>query len=74
MSGDICLSGRSKIFADQLVPGECVLDLWIDDSRKPGKFFLSCDVRWVDEEAQMFGVQLHSGSATDIDEWRESHG
>ena len=67
-------AGGLKIFTDQFLSVGCVLDLWIDDSRKPGKFFLSCDVRWVDEGEHMFGVQLRGGSATDIDEWRERHG
>jgi|TARA_B110000196_G_C20504004_1_gene368082 hypothetical protein len=65
---DISANGL-KISADRTLSVGCVLDLWVDDSRKPGKFFLSSDVRW--SEKNEFGVQLHNGSATDIEAWRK---
>lgn len=67
---DISANGL-KITADRTLPVDCVLDLWVDDSRKPGKFSLSIDVRWSGENE--FGVQLHNGSATDIDAWRKRY-
>jgi hypothetical protein len=68
-----------KVSSDEQVPVGCVLDLWVDDSKKPGKFFLSSDVRWVTEQddgtGYQFGVQLHNGAATDIEAWRQrQHG
>jgi len=67
---DISANGL-KIAADRTLPVGCVLDLWVDDSRKPGKFFLSSDVRWSGENE--FGVQLHNGTATDIEAWRKRY-
>jgi hypothetical protein len=64
-------ANRLKIVADRTLPVGCVLDLWVDDSRKPGKFFLSSDVRWSGENE--FGVQLHNGTATDIEAWRKRY-
>ena len=64
------------------VPIGTLLDLWVDVSSRPGKFFLAGEVRWsrptgeVDEnnrELHFVGVQLKSGAATDILDWREFH-
>lgn len=62
------------------VPAGALLDLWVDVSSRPGKFFLAGEVRWcrpADDgagEAEYFiGVQLKSGAATDIIDWRDYH-
>lgn len=63
------------------LPIGALLDLWVDISSRPGKFFLAGEVRWSrpsepDEmgNAQwLIGVQLKSGAATDILDWREYH-
>ncbi|MEM7218891.1 MAG: PilZ domain-containing protein [Pseudomonadota bacterium] len=64
------------------VPVGALLDLWVDVSSRPGKFFLAGEVRWsrptseVDENGQSLwfvGVQLKSGAATDIVDWRDYH-
>lgn len=64
------------------VPVGALLDLWIDVSSRPGKFFLAGEVRWsrptadVDETGTplwFVGVQLKSGAATDIVDWRDYH-
>ena len=65
--------GGLKISCDQEMPVGCVIDLWVDDSARPGKFFLSSEVRWTREkQAGDFhvGVKLLEGAATDIEEWR----
>ena len=62
-----------QISCSQEIPVGCVIDLWVDDSARPGKFFLSSEVRWSREkQAGNFhvGVQLLEGAATDIQEWR----
>lgn len=66
-------SGGLRVRTDRFVPVGCHLDLWIDNSARPGKFFLTSDVRWIMtlENGYEFGVQLHEGAATDIEEWRE---
>ena len=63
-----------KAVSEKNIPAGCVVDLWVDDSARPGKFFLSSEVRWVLEDesgAFSFGVELLDGAATDIAEWRE---
>lgn len=66
----------------QSVPVGTLLDLWVDVSSRPGKFFLAGEVRWsrptgeYDEnglELYFVGVQLKSGAATDILDWRDFH-
>ena len=66
----------------QSVPVGTLLDLWVDVSSRPGKFFLAGEVRWsrptgeFDEngsELYFVGVQLKSGAATDILDWRDFH-
>jgi Tfp pilus assembly protein PilZ len=63
------------------LPVGSLLDLWVDISTRPGKFFLAGEVRWtrpgpIDEGGRpgwFIGVQLKSGAATDIALWREYH-
>ncbi len=64
------------------VPTGSLLDLWVDVSSRPGKFFLAGEVRWsrptgendINGVEQWFvGVQLKSGAATDIIDWRDFH-
>lgn len=64
------------------VPTGSLLDLWVDISSRPGKFFLAGEVRWCRPTGQtdsagndehFIGVQLKSGAATDILDWRDFH-
>ncbi|MCB1685544.1 MAG: PilZ domain-containing protein [Pseudomonadales bacterium] len=64
------------------VPPGSLLDLWVDVSSRPGKFFLAGEVRWSrptgetnarGESEWFIGVQLKSGAATDIVDWRDFH-
>lgn len=64
------------------VPAGSLLDLWVDVSSRPGKFFLAGEVRWnrptgetndKGKEEWLIGVQLKSGAATDIMDWRDFH-
>ncbi len=64
-----------RIVSSSPVPAGSALDLWVDDTRKPGKFFLSSDVRWVGEDeggSYHLGVTVHDGAATDFEAWRNS--
>ena len=73
--------GGIQFRTDAPVPTGSLLDLWVDVSSRPGKFFLAGEVRWsrpteVDgsQDCEWFvGVQLKSGAATDIVDWREYH-
>ena len=64
------------------VPTGSLLDLWVDVASRPGKFFLAGEVRWnrptgdvspKGREEWLIGVQLKSGAATDIMDWRDFH-
>ena len=64
------------------IPTGSLLDLWVDISSRPGKFFLAGEVRWSrptghedanGQEEWFIGVQLKSGAATDILDWRDFH-
>lgn len=72
--------GGVQFRTDSEVPTGSLLDLWIDVATRPGKFFLAGEVRWcrptVDEDGMpewFVGVQLKSGAATDILDWRDYH-
>ncbi len=73
---DVSASGL-KVHCSQRIPTGCVIDLWVDDNARPGKFFLSSEVRWVTQSEDgdfEIGVELLDGAATDIEEWRERQG
>ncbi len=67
-------AGGLKVATERLIPAGCELDIWIDIRSRPGKFFLTSDVRWSrpgnQEGVFEFGVRLHDGAATDINEWQ----
>jgi Tfp pilus assembly protein PilZ len=74
--------GGIQFKTTQPVPIGTLLDLWVDVASRPGKFFLAGEVRWsrptseFDEngvEMHFVGVQLKSGAATDILDWRDFH-
>lgn len=74
--------GGIQFKTNRAVPVGTLLDLWVDVSSRPGKFFLAGEVRWsrptqeTDEngcEMHFVGVQLKSGAATDILDWRDYH-
>ena len=72
--------GGIQFRADSTIPNGALLDLWVDIRSRPGKFFLAGEVRWSralndtqTEDGFLIGVQLKSGAATDILDWREFH-
>lgn len=73
--------GGIQFATSEPLPIGALLDLWVDISTRPGKFFLAGEVRWArpgepDEDGEPVwhvGVQLKSGAATDILDWREYH-
>ncbi|HEX7036948.1 MAG TPA: PilZ domain-containing protein [Pseudomonadales bacterium] len=73
--------GGIQFATTQPLPVGALLDLWVDISTRPGKFFLSGEVRWTrpgepgldGSPVWLVGVQLKSGAATDILDWREYH-
>lgn len=74
--------GGIQFSTNAAVPQGSLLDLWVDVSSRPGKFFLAGEVRWSrptgetnarGKEEWLIGVQLKSGAATDIVDWRDFH-
>ena len=74
--------GGIQFRTSSAVPTGSLLDLWVDVSSRPGKFFLAGEVRWnrptgdTDDKGKdeyLIGVQLKSGAATDIMDWRDFH-
>jgi hypothetical protein len=70
--------GGIRINAYDHIPVGSRLDLWVDINSRPGKFFLTSDVRWVENTKHTtasyeIGVELQDGTATDIQEWRHIH-
>jgi len=63
-----------RIWTESYIPMGSHLDLWVENMSRPGKYFLTSDVRWVRraDDVFEFGVELHEGAATDIDEWRKA--
>lgn len=67
-----------KIKSYEYIPKGSQLDLWVDINSRPGKFFLTSDVRWVTKNTDalytyQLGVELHEGAATDFEEWMHIH-
>ena len=72
--------GGIQFRTNSSVPPGSLLDLWVDVSSRPGKFFLAGEVRWSrpagghgSDDEWFIGVQLKSGAATDIIDWRDYH-
>jgi hypothetical protein len=72
--------GGIQFRTNAAVPAGALLDLWVDVASRPGKFFLAGEVRWCRPAGQdgaddewFVGVQLKSGAATDIIDWRDFH-
>ena len=74
--------GGIQFRTNEPVPTGSLLDLWVDVSNRPGKFFLAGEVRWsrpagepddCGQQQWFIGVQLKSGAATDIVDWRDYH-
>jgi len=72
---DVSASGM-RIECSSPIPAGCKLDIWIDVNDKPGKFFLTSDVKWskgIDSGHCELGIALNDGATTDIAEWRAVH-
>lgn len=68
--------GGLQFTTDRDLPIGALLDLWVDIHSRPGKFFLTGEVRWTrdnEDGAWYVGVQLNPGTATDIEEWERYH-
>ena len=69
-------AGGLRISSDAQVPAGAKLDLWVEKSNRPGKYFLTSDVRWVapNERGRCeMGLALMESPTTDIELWRRDH-
>jgi hypothetical protein len=65
-----------KFLAEGFIPDGCLLDLWLDNLSRPGKYLLSGDVCWTRKAgkfSRVIGVRLQEGLATDIQRWKDVH-
>jgi hypothetical protein len=72
---DVSASGLA-LETGSSIPDGCRLDIWVDIASRPGKFFLSSDVKWSQTSSDgtcQLGVELREGATTDIEEWRFAH-
>jgi len=64
-----------RIQLDQQVPEGFKLELWIEVSNHPSKFFLAGEVKWCqaleDSKRYLVGVELHEGETEDFKLWQE---
>lgn len=68
--------GGLQFSTDRDLPIGTLVDLWVDVHSRPGKFFLTGEVRWTrdnNDGAWYIGVKLHQGTATDVEEWERYH-
>lgn len=63
-----------RIQLDQQVPEGFMLELWVEISNHPSKFYLAGEVRWCqkleDSGRYLVGVALSKGETEDLDQWR----
>ena len=72
---DVSASGL-RIESTAVIPRGSKLDIWVDVRNKPGKFFLSSDVKWsrtLNDGSCEIGVQLLEGATTDLNQWQALH-
>ena len=68
--------GGLCITSEAYVPAGAKLDLWVENGLRPGKYFLTGDVRWVaplDGSRCALGLELQESPTTDIELWRQDH-
>jgi Tfp pilus assembly protein PilZ len=71
---DISTQGL-RIQFEQQVPEGFLLELWIEISNHPSKFFLAGEVKWCKEldegKRYLLGVELKEGDSDDFKQWQE---
>ena len=69
-------SGGLRIASEAPIPEGSKLDLWVESSRRPGKYFLTSNVCWTEAAENgdcLMGLELMESPTTDIDQWRLDH-
>jgi Tfp pilus assembly protein PilZ len=64
-----------RIQLEQQLPEGFQLELWIEISNHPSKFFLAGEVKWCEEldegKRYLVGVELKDGDTDDFKQWQE---
>jgi len=64
-----------RIQLDQQVPEGFLLELWVEISNHPSKFYLAGEVKWCQEldegKRYLVGVQLTEGKTEDLEQWQK---
>ena len=64
-----------RIQVDQRVPEGFLLELWVEVSSHPTKFYLAGEVKWCQElddaKRYLVGVELKEGETEDFKQWQE---
>ena len=64
-----------RIQLDQKVPEGFLVELWVEISNHPNKFYLAGEVKWCQEldegKRYLVGVQLSEGKTEDLDLWQK---
>jgi hypothetical protein len=74
---DVSASGM-RLQVNQRVPEGSTLELWVEASNHPTKFYLCGEVKWCREldetERYLIGIELKDGETEDFNQWREALG
>ena len=74
---DVSATGM-RLQLNQSVPDGCLLELWVEISNHPTKFYLCGEVRWCrelgEEKRHLIGIELKDGETEDLKQWREALG
>lgn len=64
-----------RIQLDQKVPEGFLVELWVEISNHPNKFYLAGEVKWCQEldegKRYLVGVQLTEGKTEDLEQWKK---
>ena len=64
-----------RIQLDQKVPEGFQIELWVEISSHPSKFYLAGEVRWCEEVEEgkryLVGIELSDGKTEDLAVWQE---
>jgi len=64
-----------RVQLDQPVPEGFLLELWVEVSNHPTKFYLAGEVKWCQElddaKRYLVGVELKEGETEDFKQWQE---
>jgi len=71
---DVSATGM-RLQLNQSVPDGCLLELWVEISNHPTKFYLAGEVKWcqeLDEDKRyLVGIELKDADTEDFKQWQE---